>query len=240
MAGRVHLHYGARQPELLVFRDLAERCAARFPNFQVNTMPNAARGDGVVPGRIDLVSACRSLPRPAERGLLSLRASGHDRRLRRPAEGRIRRCRGQHQNRSVAIAAGAIHCVRFGKNFVVRRKTRRWCLPASFLVQAILFWPSLSGQKVLLPLDLLKLPGDLIPMARGEKPAFHNWVRSDIVRDRRTRAPLRRGRDSCRPLADVEDVSLRRRSGTSRPGCRRFGCWRFRRLPRRFTPGCNC
>ncbi len=50
------------------------------------------------------------------------------------------------------------------------------------LAQVILFWPSLSGQKVLLPLDLLKLNGDLIPMARGEKPAFHNWVRSDLVR----------------------------------------------------------
>ena len=57
------------------------------------------------------------------------------------------------------------------------------------LAQAILFWPSLSGQKVLLPLDLLKMEGDLIPMARGEKPAFHNWVRSDLSR---TSEPQRR------------------------------------------------
>lgn len=65
MAGRVQLHYGARQPDLLVFRDLAERCAARFANFAVKYYAECGAADGILPGRIDLDAACRSLPQAA-------------------------------------------------------------------------------------------------------------------------------------------------------------------------------
>ena len=48
--------------------------------------------------------------------------------------------------------------------------------------QFILYGPSLVGQKVLLPLDLLAQPGRYLPIRPGEKvPPPHNRVHSDLI-----------------------------------------------------------
>ncbi len=59
--GRVWLHYGARHPDLLVFRELADRCAAKFPAFASRYYAETAAAGGMVPGRIDLDAICGAL-----------------------------------------------------------------------------------------------------------------------------------------------------------------------------------
>ena len=81
LSGRVWLHYGARTQDLLVFRELAERCAGNFPPSARSAMPSRAprgrddrRPHRSGPGR-------RFGPRWRSRRLLSLRTAGHDCRL---------------------------------------------------------------------------------------------------------------------------------------------------------------
>jgi ferredoxin-NADP reductase len=68
LEGNVWLHYGARAEELLVFREFAERCAARFPSFRVSCYAetgchpepyprNTEIGRSTIAGRIDLARA---------------------------------------------------------------------------------------------------------------------------------------------------------------------------------------
>jgi ferredoxin-NADP reductase len=59
--GRVWLHYGAREPDLLVFRELAEQCATRFPHFQTRYYAETGAAEGITRGRIDLNSICGAL-----------------------------------------------------------------------------------------------------------------------------------------------------------------------------------
>lgn len=44
----VILHYGARSPNLLIYRSLADRCAARFPNFGVHYYAETAVLDSAI------------------------------------------------------------------------------------------------------------------------------------------------------------------------------------------------
>jgi ferredoxin-NADP reductase len=62
IAGPAWLHYGARRPDLLVFKTLADRCAAQFSNFCVRYYAEEDAAEGIVPGRIDLDCAVRCLP----------------------------------------------------------------------------------------------------------------------------------------------------------------------------------
>ena len=65
-----------------------------------------------------------------------------------------------------------------------RRSSRRGLLLAAgiFLGQLVLYGPSLVGQKVLLPLDILTLPGAYLPRASVVPPATpHNYVLADLV-----------------------------------------------------------
>jgi ferredoxin-NADP reductase len=61
MAGNVWLHYGARTPELLVFRELADLCAAKFPKFRTRYYAESGSGDGIAAGQIDLDRVCGAL-----------------------------------------------------------------------------------------------------------------------------------------------------------------------------------
>jgi ferredoxin-NADP reductase len=61
MKGDVWLHYGARRSDLLVFREVADRCAETFPNFHVKYYLEEEETAGAIPGRIDIEEACRSL-----------------------------------------------------------------------------------------------------------------------------------------------------------------------------------
>lgn len=63
------LHYGAKTPALLIYRALAERCAALVPSFQVRYYAEQATSSadpGVHPGRLDLASIMDSCAKPAE------------------------------------------------------------------------------------------------------------------------------------------------------------------------------
>ena len=55
--GEVWLHYAARSTALLVYKTLAERCAARFPSFHVRYYAEQSASEGELPGRIDLERA---------------------------------------------------------------------------------------------------------------------------------------------------------------------------------------
>ncbi len=57
LEGRAWLHYGARSQELLVFRDLAERCARQFPSLNVNCYAETGATGSTIAGRIDLERA---------------------------------------------------------------------------------------------------------------------------------------------------------------------------------------
>ena len=58
LQGNVWLHYGARNQDLLVFRQLADRCAERFPMFRVAYYAETGTTTGTtVNGRIDLQRA---------------------------------------------------------------------------------------------------------------------------------------------------------------------------------------
>lgn len=52
--GNVWLHYGARSPDLLVFRDFADRCARQFPSFRLECYAEGDAAGATIPGRIDL------------------------------------------------------------------------------------------------------------------------------------------------------------------------------------------
>lgn len=66
LQGELWLHYGARQADLLIFAGLVARCAAALPMFHTRLYSETAAVDGIVHGRIDLDSACRSLRSIAE------------------------------------------------------------------------------------------------------------------------------------------------------------------------------
>jgi len=63
--GDVWLHYGARHPDLLAFRELADCCAKTLPGFQVQYYAEDRARDGTVPGRIDLRRVVGLLREPA-------------------------------------------------------------------------------------------------------------------------------------------------------------------------------
>jgi ferredoxin-NADP reductase len=65
LPGEVWLHYGARHSDLLVFAELAARCAAKFPSFHTRLYAESGVGKGMVPGRIDLDAACGLLQSPS-------------------------------------------------------------------------------------------------------------------------------------------------------------------------------
>lgn len=51
----VRLYYGARSADLLIYRDLAERCAAELAGFEARFFAEeGAPGPGVLPGRLDI------------------------------------------------------------------------------------------------------------------------------------------------------------------------------------------
>jgi ferredoxin-NADP reductase len=60
----VSLHYGASHPDLLTFRELADRCAAKWPTFRVQYYAEAEAQGSIRPGRIDLGYACAALRAP--------------------------------------------------------------------------------------------------------------------------------------------------------------------------------
>jgi ferredoxin-NADP reductase len=63
----VRLYYGARTPELLVYRGLAERCGMALPSFRANYLAETADGAlGVTPGRLDLASIVGDLAPAAD------------------------------------------------------------------------------------------------------------------------------------------------------------------------------
>jgi ferredoxin-NADP reductase len=57
LVGKVWLHYGARSPDLLVFREFAERCARRFSAFRVDCYAETGAAGATIAGRIDLQRA---------------------------------------------------------------------------------------------------------------------------------------------------------------------------------------
>lgn len=62
------LYYGAQTPELLLYRPLADRCAAEVPGFQVHYYaehhaPN--RDPAIQSGRLDLARIMATIPEPA-------------------------------------------------------------------------------------------------------------------------------------------------------------------------------
>jgi len=59
--GDVWLHYGAKAPQLLVFRNLADRCATELPRFRVRYYVETGQAAGCVQGTINLDKACASL-----------------------------------------------------------------------------------------------------------------------------------------------------------------------------------
>jgi ferredoxin-NADP reductase len=65
LLGRVWLHYGARQADLLVFADLAACCSAAHPEFSAKLYAETGAANGILAGRIDLDAACRALCSPA-------------------------------------------------------------------------------------------------------------------------------------------------------------------------------
>ena len=59
----VALHYAARMPALLVYRALAERCAADLPGFKLRCYAENAGDDAALtPGRIDLAEVVATAP----------------------------------------------------------------------------------------------------------------------------------------------------------------------------------
>jgi len=61
MQGDVWLHYGARRGDLLVFAELARRCAAKFANFHARLCAEEGAGGEVLPGMLSLEEACAPL-----------------------------------------------------------------------------------------------------------------------------------------------------------------------------------
>ena len=72
--------------------------------------------------------------------------------------------------------------LRIGETLESSLKIRIGSLLAGLILsQAILFWPSLLGQKILLPLDILTQPGVYFPSAYGPVPNPHNSILADLV-----------------------------------------------------------
>lgn len=63
LPGDVWLHYGAREPGLLVYRGLVDR-AGSLAGFHSRFYAESGSEDGILSGRIDLASACKSLRDP--------------------------------------------------------------------------------------------------------------------------------------------------------------------------------
>jgi ferredoxin-NADP reductase len=61
LGGEVRLHYGARSPDLLVFRSVADRCAAALPRFRVQYYAETGATEPVACGRINLERVRQSL-----------------------------------------------------------------------------------------------------------------------------------------------------------------------------------
>jgi len=57
LQGNVWLHYGARNQDLLVFRDFADRCARKFPSFCLDCYAETGASGSTISGRIDLQRA---------------------------------------------------------------------------------------------------------------------------------------------------------------------------------------
>jgi ferredoxin-NADP reductase len=57
LQGNVWLHYGARNQDLLVFREFAERCARKFPSFCLDCYAESGATDSTIAGPIDLQRA---------------------------------------------------------------------------------------------------------------------------------------------------------------------------------------
>jgi ferredoxin-NADP reductase len=65
-AEECRLYYGARTPGLLVYRELAERCAAAFPDFRVSCFAEETDGadgqpNGIRIGRLDIAAIAAGL-----------------------------------------------------------------------------------------------------------------------------------------------------------------------------------
>jgi ferredoxin-NADP reductase len=57
LTGKIWLHYGAREEELLVFREFAERCATCLPTFRLSCYAENGGSGATIAGRIDLARA---------------------------------------------------------------------------------------------------------------------------------------------------------------------------------------
>jgi hypothetical protein len=80
------------------------------------------------------------------------------------------------------------------------------------LGQAILYGPSLIGQRILLPLDLLARPGMYIPRtAETAKIVPHNFMLADLIDQVEPARRFGIG-NSSRPFSFVGAISIRRRS----------------------------
>ncbi len=62
LEGDVRLHYGARSPDLLVFRGLVDRCTAALSGIRADLYAEEGATDGVIAGKIGLPRICSSLP----------------------------------------------------------------------------------------------------------------------------------------------------------------------------------
>lgn len=61
MKSEIWLHYGCREEKLLIYRDLANRCAAEIPSFNVKYYTEKGGGDNTVAGKIDIDLVCKNL-----------------------------------------------------------------------------------------------------------------------------------------------------------------------------------
>ncbi len=60
----LHIFYGARRPELLIYRSEVEAAAARCLNLKPYFMVEQDPGDGFIPGRINLETVWQYVPEP--------------------------------------------------------------------------------------------------------------------------------------------------------------------------------
>jgi ferredoxin-NADP reductase len=65
----VRLYYGAKTTDLLIYRELAERCAARFPQFSATLYAEEGRSEDsptIRPGLLNLADVFSDLSAPSE------------------------------------------------------------------------------------------------------------------------------------------------------------------------------
>jgi ferredoxin-NADP reductase len=60
----VYLFYGARRPDLLIYRPLVELAASRCPNLRPYFLAEEGEAPGCIPGRINLDQVWQTLPAP--------------------------------------------------------------------------------------------------------------------------------------------------------------------------------